>query len=136
MIMLHPNDRNPNTFLEASLAEYSTLIEASSLLYKNIKKDLLNIDEYFKDGKISDDTSSIAFMFSCPSRVQMYSGRTGLEVYWKSPEETRRLCHDKGVRVPRTSGHCGHSLEIPTSNAKVYHEKNMFENWCSRSAEG
>ena len=60
MIMLRPNDQNPNTFLDASFAEYSKLIETSSLLYKNIKKDLLNIDEYFKDGKISDDTSSIS----------------------------------------------------------------------------
>jgi len=60
MIMLKPSDQNPNTFLDASFAEYSKLIETSSLLYKNIKKDLLNIDEYFKDGKISDDTSSIS----------------------------------------------------------------------------
>ena len=60
MIMLKPPDQNPNTFLDASFAEYSKLIETSSLLYKNIKKDLLNIDEYFKDGKISDDTSSIS----------------------------------------------------------------------------
>ena len=52
MIMLKPFDQNPNTFLDASFAEYSKLIETSSLL--------LNIDEYFKDGKISDDTSSLS----------------------------------------------------------------------------
>ena len=55
--MLRPTDQNPNTFLDASFAEYSKLIETFSLFYRNIIKDLLNIDEYFKDGKLSDDTS-------------------------------------------------------------------------------
>ena len=61
MIMLRPTDQNPNTFLDASFDEYSKLIETSSVLYKNIKKGgILNIDKYFKDGKLSDDTSTIS----------------------------------------------------------------------------
>ena len=45
MIMLKPSDQNPNTFLDASFEEYSKLIETSSLLFKHIIKDLLNIEE-------------------------------------------------------------------------------------------
>jgi hypothetical protein len=36
-------------FLEESFSEYSKLMEQSSILYKNINKDLLQINEYFKN---------------------------------------------------------------------------------------
>jgi hypothetical protein len=42
---------DPKLFLEESFSEYSKLIEQSSILYKNINKDLLTINEYFKDNK-------------------------------------------------------------------------------------
>ena len=57
MHVLRPKDINTTSFLDASFSEYSKLIESSSLFYKNIKKDLLTIDDYFKDSKISDSTS-------------------------------------------------------------------------------
>jgi hypothetical protein len=40
---------DPKLFLEESFSEYSKLIEQSSILYKNINKDLLTINEYFKN---------------------------------------------------------------------------------------
>ena len=40
---------DPKIFLEESFSEYSKLIEQSSILYKNINKDLLTINEYFKN---------------------------------------------------------------------------------------
>jgi len=42
---------DPKIFLEESFSEYSKLMEQSSILYKNINKDLLTINEYFKDDK-------------------------------------------------------------------------------------
>jgi len=39
---------DPKLFLEESFSEYSKLMEQSSILYKNINKDLLTINEYFK----------------------------------------------------------------------------------------
>lgn len=39
---------DPKLFLEESFSEYSKLMEQSSVLYKNINKDLLQINEYFK----------------------------------------------------------------------------------------
>jgi hypothetical protein len=42
---------DPKIFLEESFSEYSKLTEQSSILYKNISKDLLTINEYFKDDK-------------------------------------------------------------------------------------
>ena len=40
---------DPKLFLEESFSEYSKLMEQSSVLYKNINKDLLQINEYFKN---------------------------------------------------------------------------------------
>jgi hypothetical protein len=40
---------NPKIFLEETFGEYTKLIEQSSILYKNINKDLLTINEYFKN---------------------------------------------------------------------------------------
>ena len=42
-----------NLFLEESFNEYSKLTEQSSILYKNINKDLLTINEFFKDININ-----------------------------------------------------------------------------------
>lgn len=47
---------DPKLFLEESFSEYSKLMEQSSVLYKNINKDLLQINEYFKnDSKVKKE---------------------------------------------------------------------------------
>jgi hypothetical protein len=45
-------------FLEESFNEYSKLTEQSSILHKNIHKDLLTINEFFKDSNISTSSNS------------------------------------------------------------------------------
>jgi hypothetical protein len=45
-------------FLEESFTEYSKLTEQSSILYKNIHKDLLTINEYFKNENLSSSNTS------------------------------------------------------------------------------
>ena len=67
MLILRPNDVNAMSFLDASFSEYSKLIESSSLLYKNIKKDLLTIDYYFKDSKINDNLTDNSSHYSTNS---------------------------------------------------------------------
>lgn len=47
-----------NLFLEESFNEYSKLTEQSSILYKNINKDLLTINEFFKDININSIKST------------------------------------------------------------------------------
>jgi len=47
-------------FLEECFSEYSKLMEQSSILYKNIHKDLLTINEYFKDDKLTSSSNSNA----------------------------------------------------------------------------
>ena len=54
---------DPKLFLEESFSEYSKLIEQSSILYKNINKDLLTINEYFK----KEDKKEIYTDFSSSS---------------------------------------------------------------------
>jgi len=49
---------NPKIFLEETFGEYTKLIEQSSILYKNIHKDLLTINEYFKDELTSSNSNA------------------------------------------------------------------------------
>jgi hypothetical protein len=49
---------DPKIFLEECFSEYSKLMEQSSILYKNIHKDLLTINEYFKDELSTPQISS------------------------------------------------------------------------------
>jgi hypothetical protein len=72
---------DPKLFLEESFSEYSKLIEQSSILYKNINKDLLTINEYFK----KEDKKEIYTDFSSSSNS--YSSYVSDE----SPEITYRL---------------------------------------------
>jgi hypothetical protein len=52
---------NPKIFLEETFGEYTKLIEQSSILYKNIHKDLLTINEYSINNKpISSNNSSLS----------------------------------------------------------------------------
>ena len=44
-------------FLEESFNEYSKLTEQSSILHKNIHKDLLTINEFFKDANSSSNST-------------------------------------------------------------------------------
>lgn len=62
---------DPKLFLEESFSEYSKLIEQSSILYKNINKDLLTINEYFKDNK------KILFTDFLNSSTSSYSSSEG-----------------------------------------------------------
>jgi hypothetical protein len=55
MLSLRPTDQNPRVFLDECFSEYTKLIEQSSILIKDIKKDLLTIDEYFR---VSSDCDS------------------------------------------------------------------------------
>ena len=52
-LTLKPTDQNPRVYLDECFSEYTKLIEQSSILLKDIKKDLLTINEY------GDDTSTI-----------------------------------------------------------------------------
>ena len=45
-------------FLEESFNEYSKLTEQSSILHKNIHKDLLTINEFFKDSNTTTSSNS------------------------------------------------------------------------------
>jgi hypothetical protein len=49
---------NPKIFLEETFGEYTKLIEQSSILYKNIHKDLLTINEYSNNKPISSNNST------------------------------------------------------------------------------
>lgn len=49
---------DPKLFLEESFSEYSKLMEQSSILYKNIHKDLLTINEYFPNIKTISSNNS------------------------------------------------------------------------------
>jgi hypothetical protein len=49
---------DPKLFLEESFGEYSKLMEQSSILYKNIHKDLLTINEYFPNIKTISSNNS------------------------------------------------------------------------------
>lgn len=49
---------DPKIFLEECFSEYSKLMEQSSVLYKNIHKDLLTINEYFKDELTSSNSNA------------------------------------------------------------------------------
>ena len=42
--MLKPKDTNPRLYLDNIFSEYSKLIEQSTIILKNSKKDLLTID--------------------------------------------------------------------------------------------
>lgn len=44
MLMLKPKDTNPRLYLDNIFSEYSKLIEQSTIILKNSKKDLLTID--------------------------------------------------------------------------------------------
>ena len=46
ILSLRPVDMNPRLFLDEQFAEYSKLIEQSSIILKNSRKDLLTINEY------------------------------------------------------------------------------------------
>lgn len=48
-INLRPNDLDIKTYIETTYNEYCKLMEQSSVLYKNIHKDLLTINDYFDD---------------------------------------------------------------------------------------
>jgi hypothetical protein len=56
MVSLKPVDSNPRLFLDECFAEYTKLIEQSSILIKDIKKDLLNISNLITT---FDDNSTI-----------------------------------------------------------------------------
>ena len=57
MLAIKPLDQSPSTFLDACFSEYTKLTEQSSLLSKDIKKDLLTIDDYFNTGDYNDMAS-------------------------------------------------------------------------------
>jgi len=56
MLSLKPSDQNPVAFLDTCFSEYTKLTEQSSIMNKNIKKDLLTVDEYFEG--LKNDSSS------------------------------------------------------------------------------
>lgn len=56
-INLRPNDLDIKTYIETTYNEYCKLMEQSSVLYKNIHKDLLTINDYFDDS-LNTPTSS------------------------------------------------------------------------------
>jgi hypothetical protein len=57
MLSLRPQDQSPRVFLDECFSEYTKLIEQSSILIKDIKRDLLTIDEYFRNS--ADCNSSL-----------------------------------------------------------------------------
>jgi hypothetical protein len=63
---------DPKIFLEESFSEYSKLMEQSSILYKNINKDLLTINEYFKN-----ETKKSIFTDFSSSSTSSYSSEEG-----------------------------------------------------------
>jgi len=56
-INLRPSDLDIKTYIETTYNEYCKLMEQSSVLYKNIHKDLLTINDYFDDS-LNTPTSS------------------------------------------------------------------------------
>jgi hypothetical protein len=56
MLSLKPSDQNPRLFLDECFSEYTKLIEQSSILIKDIKKDLLTINEINRGGSFSDSS--------------------------------------------------------------------------------
>ena len=56
-INLRPVDLDIKTYIETTYNEYCKLMEQSSVLYKNIHKDLLTINDYFDDS-LNTPTSS------------------------------------------------------------------------------
>jgi hypothetical protein len=58
MISLKPQEQNAKIFLDTCFSEYTKLTEQSSLLHKNIKKDLLTINDYNVDDNSSSTLSS------------------------------------------------------------------------------
>jgi len=56
-INLRPTDLDIKTYIETTYNEYCKLMEQSSVLYKNIHKDLLTINDYFDDS-LNTPTSS------------------------------------------------------------------------------
>ncbi len=74
-----------NLFLEESFNEYSKLTEQSSILYKNINKDLLTINEFFKDININRIESTN----STNSTNSTLSSDDDLEI--DSPKKTKNI---------------------------------------------
>lgn len=58
MISLKPQEQNAKIFLDTCFSEYTKLTEQSSLLHKNIKKDLLTINDFDINDNISSSTLS------------------------------------------------------------------------------
>jgi hypothetical protein len=58
MISLKPQEQNAKIFLDTCFSEYTKLTEQSSLLHKNIKKDLLTINDFNVDDNSSSTLSS------------------------------------------------------------------------------
>jgi len=56
MLSLKPVDQNPRLFLDECFSEYTKLIEQSSILIKDIKKDLLTINEINRGNSFSDSS--------------------------------------------------------------------------------
>ena len=56
MLSLKPVDQNPRLFLDECFSEYTKLIEQSSILIKDIKKDLLTINEINRGSSFSDSS--------------------------------------------------------------------------------
>ena len=56
MLSLKPTDQNPRLFLDECFSEYTKLIEQSSILIKDIKKDLLTINEINRSSSFSDSS--------------------------------------------------------------------------------
>ena len=73
-----------NLFLEESFNEYSKLTEQSSILYKNINKDLLTINEFFKDININNNSAN-----STNSTNSTLSSDDDLEI--DSPKKTKNI---------------------------------------------
>lgn len=57
MLSLKPVDQNPRLFLDECFSEYTKLIEQSSILIKDIKKDLMILSDFnSKHGSFSDSS--------------------------------------------------------------------------------
>ena len=56
MLSLKPVDQNPRLFLDECFSEYTKLIEQSSILIKDIKKDLMILSDFNRRNSFSDSS--------------------------------------------------------------------------------
>jgi len=66
ILNLKPDDIDIKAYIEEQYAEYCKLMEQSSVLYRNIHKDLLTVNDYF-DESFTTPKSSIAPLSECDS---------------------------------------------------------------------